>query len=189
MRAAADEEQITAVLATRVNVQIRRCRPFRGDFQENVYKRKIKTKGERGRRRERRTTMTAMMRSNASRRANGVAAVLTQRRLSWASWSVYHHPRAHRHKAWAASLASPRGVSRAHLRQRRVSHRGRYIWRRDALEPQPLLSRPSIHNSPSRLVIDPRDVSSLCLLDPLEVYTRKLEVPARESKKGKRVSV
>lgn len=33
-----------------------------------------------------------------------------------ASWSVYHHPRTHRREAWAASLASPRGVSRAHLR-------------------------------------------------------------------------
>lgn len=33
--------------ATRVNVQIRRCRPFCGHFQEN--KRKMKTKEERGR--------------------------------------------------------------------------------------------------------------------------------------------
>lgn len=88
-----------------------------------------------------------------------------------ASWSVYHHPRTHRREAWAASLASPRGVSRAHLRQRRVSRRGRYIWRRDALEPQPLLSRPSIHNSPSRLVIDSRD-APLCACSVLRKFTR-----------------
>lgn len=56
--------------------------------------------------------------------------------------------------AWADALASPGGVPRAHLRQRRVRC-GCYIWRRGALEPQPLLSRPSIHNSPPRLVILP----------------------------------
>ncbi|TGZ37702.1 Uncharacterized protein DBV15_02950 [Temnothorax longispinosus] len=99
------------VSATRVNVQIRRCRPFRGDFQENAYKKKIKTKEERGGRRERRTTMTAMTRSDASRRTNGVAAVLAQRRLSCAiraSWSVYHHPRGIRRgqHRWPALEAS-----------------------------------------------------------------------------------
>lgn len=109
--------------------------------------------------------MMIMTRSDASRRANGVAAVLTQRRTASQPFALPGHvppPARPDARRGQRPLASPECVPRAHLRQRSAPRRGRYIWRRDAFGPQPLLSRPSTHNPPPRLV-NSRDTFILCL--------------------------
>jgi len=114
-------------------------------------------------------TMTMMTGNDTSRRANGVAALLPTKdalepdavavRASWSRTTT----RTPRLVAWAARCwPAPwrRPACPSWVASRTTS--GRYIWRRDAVEPQPLLSRPPIHNPPPRLVSSWRESLFVC---------------------------
>jgi len=145
------------------------------DFQENCEQEEEEEEEEKDneegdeKKEGRKTTMTMMTGNDASRRVNGVAALLLPKdaleldavaiRVSWSRTTT----RTPRLVAWAARCwPAPwrRPACPSWVASRTAS--GRYIWRRGAVEPQPLLSRPPIHNPPPRLVSSSRESLFVC---------------------------
>lgn len=165
--------------ATRVNVQIRRCRPFRGHFQEN--KRKMKTKEERGRKgsgerrwREERCVAT---RERHRRRSRPKASLKPNRRRGHPGFLVCIPPPACPSTWGVGSIAgqSSRRLACPSSVASRIAPRTLYLASRRpraSAAPQPPADSQltlTVSNKSARR-------SSLCLLGPSEVNARIAEV-------------